>query len=312
MVLSVRKPCLIALTLLGAYSVGIDSNYATNSAVSCSEEVVGSSGATHLNQRKQSNSAKSKVWLATKREEFKRQEAEVLTLRQSIKAAVRDQANRLSSSSDPKCLEDPKRLVSARLRSEELKARDLVRVNDEILLREDNVTVEMGTGLLTSLYPIGFNDANYTLFPNLITIGWQLDDVSGQGWLRGNTQFNFMPHWIQVVHGYENRFVGFMAGPQYNFAPEGSRFSPFIGAAVGFSFVDSQLVGEPGNYGGQGQDFCFTFSVRVGVRYWIVDQLMLGVALYYQHWSNADLSEPNQRNHGLDGIGPVLLVSYNF
>ncbi len=304
----VKSPYRIALSLLVAYFVGIDSNYATHSTVSRSEN---NNKAESSKQLIKAKKRKTKV-TAKKIEQFKKDEAEVLAMRESIKASVRKQADSQTLIHDPKRLEDPKNITSVGLREEELRASDLVRVNEQIQLREDAVSVEVSTGLLTSLYPIGFNDANYTLAPMIMTIGWQLDEVSGEGWWRGNTQFNFMPHWIQVVHGYENRFVGFMAGPQYNFVPEGSRFSPFIGAAVGFSFVDSQLVGEPGNYSGQGQDFCFTFSVRVGVRYLFSDQLAMGLALYYQHWSNAGLSEPNQRNHGLDSIGPTLLISYSF
>lgn len=246
------------------------------------------------------------------RERFKKDEAKVLAERESIKANIRNETKNQKIHASAKEMLDSKNLSSLGLREEEIEARDLVKVTEQKQLREDEVTVEVTSGLLTSLFPIGFNDANYTLAPTIITIGWQLDEVSGEGWWRGNTQFNFMPHWTQVVHGFENRFVGFMAGPQYNFAPEGSRFSPFIGAAVGFSFVDSQLVGEPGLYGGQGQDFCFTFAVRVGVRYLVSDRLAMGLALYYQHWSNAGLSEPNQQNHGLDAIGPVLLISYTF
>jgi opacity protein-like surface antigen len=300
----VKSPCRIALTLLVAYFVGIDSNYATHSVVVRSNNKVGES-------KQKGKTEKTKI-SAKKIEQFKKDEADVLAFRESIKAKVREKANELRSIHDPKHLEDPKNMISVGLREEELEARDLVRVSEQNQLREDAVTVEMSMGLLTSLYPIGLNDANYTLAPMILTIGWQLDAVSGEGWWRGNTQFNFMPHWIQVVHGYENRFVGFMAGPQYNFLPEGSRISSFIGAAVGFSFVDSELVGSIGSYGGQGQDFCFTFAVRVGMRYLLSDQLAMGLSLHYQHWSNANLSEPNQRNHGLDGIGPMLLISYSF
>ncbi|MCS7063936.1 MAG: acyloxyacyl hydrolase [Methylacidiphilales bacterium] len=234
----------------------------------------------------------------------------VIVERQVLKERLRQESRVFER--DGKMLLDPKAMIDVGLRDEEVEARDIVKDKMVGQLREDAVTVEWGMGILSSLYPVEWNDANYTLLPLMMTIGWQLDEVSGEGWWRGNTQFNFVPHWVQVVHGFENRFVGFMVGPQYNFAPKGSRFGPFVGALVGFSFVDSDLVGEPGRYGGQGQDFCFTFSVRLGARYLISDRCACGAAIYYQHWSNAGLSEPDQENNGLDGIGPMVFLSYTF
>jgi hypothetical protein len=62
----------------------------------------------------------------------------------------------------------------------------------------------------------------------------------------------------------------------------------------------------------QGQDFCFSFEIGIGVRIPVMDQLSVNVGAMYQHISNGGLSEPEHENVGLDSIGPTLSVTWAF
>jgi hypothetical protein len=151
------------------------------------------------------------------------------------------------------------------------------------------------------------NKNDYVIAPQILTFGWQLDDVGNQGWLRGNTEFLFSAFYHQVIDGPENRFVGAAFGPRYNFVQEGSRWIPYVEARVGFCFTDSTDVPNA-----QGQDFCLTFMVGTGVRYLIDPHWQLSAGVLYQHISNGGLSEPARTNNGLDAVGPKLGLHYQF
>jgi len=169
---------------------------------------------------------------------------------------------------------------------------------------ENRMEVSLDSG---ALFNIG-GDNNYLIVPIMTSYHWQLDDVGLEGWRRGNTEFIFTGYWDQVAYGPENHFTGALFGPRYNFVQPGWKLVPYIEARVGFGFTDSDDIPA----GAQGQDFCFTFSVSSGARYFINDQLSLSAAIWYEHWSNAALSEPAHENNGLDSIGPVVGISYAF
>lgn len=169
---------------------------------------------------------------------------------------------------------------------------------------ENHKEVSLASGALFSLG----GDNGYTIAPILASYHWQLDDVGLEGWRRGNTEFIFTGYWDQVVHGPENHFVGALFGPRYNFVQPDWKLVPYIEARVGFGFTDSTAVPA----GAQGQDFCFTFAVSSGARYFITDQFSVSAAFWYQHWSNGGLSEPARNNNGLDTAGPVLSLNYAF
>ncbi|MFZ9874757.1 MAG: hypothetical protein ACO3E8_05275, partial [Candidatus Methylacidiphilales bacterium] len=52
---------------------------------------------------------------------------------------------------------------------------------------EDTVTLSAETA---GLFSIG-NSNDYRYLPQLITVGWQLDEIGNDGWTRGNTEFLF-------------------------------------------------------------------------------------------------------------------------
>jgi hypothetical protein len=172
----------------------------------------------------------------------------------------------------------------------------------EMALHEDAIEFQIESGLMTD---VG-NKLNYTLAPQILSLNWNLDDISGD-WLRGNTQLKFSGFFTPITDGPENHLEGVAFGPQYNFVQPGWNWVPYIGARVGVGFIDSTNV----RYA-QGQDFVFTFMVTTGVRYYVDEHWSVAFAGNYEHVSNGGLSEPQRANNGLDVVGPQVSVTYNY
>ncbi len=168
---------------------------------------------------------------------------------------------------------------------------------------EDRVEVSAESGVL---FNVGSN-ATKAVAPQILSIRWQLDEVGNEGWRRGNTEWVFSGDFYPVLEGVESRFTGGLFGPRYNFVQPDSKWVPFVGARVGFGFTDSRY-----NQAAQGQDFMFTFSVETGVRYLVTERLDVSFMAFYQHFSNADLSEPERENNGLDVLGPMVSLHWRF
>jgi len=171
------------------------------------------------------------------------------------------------------------------------------------LFGEDVVSLSAETAGLFSIN----NSNNYRYLPQLITVGWQLDEIGNEGWNRGNTEFLFSGMYAPVIHGPNPWFTGGLFGPRYNFIQEGWPVIPYLESRVGFMFTNA--TGAPNS---QGQDFCFSFEIGIGVRIPVMDQLSVNVGAMYQHISNGGLSEPEHENVGLDSIGPTLSVTWAF
>lgn len=173
-------------------------------------------------------------------------------------------------------------------------------------------SLETGSGVLFSNMRSKTLDG-YTLVPASITASLKLDDPSDdEGWRRGYTEFAFRPYGMAVTHGPESRMVGFDFGPRYNFVQPGWRLVPFIGAMVGFGFADTRDYPNPAVPYGLGQDFCFEFTINLGVRYDVNDTWYVRFMAEYVHFSNAGLSEPARLNRAIDAIGPQLSVGCRF
>jgi len=171
------------------------------------------------------------------------------------------------------------------------------------LFGEDVVSLSAETAGLFSIN----NSNNYRYLPQLITVGWQLDQIGNEGWNRGNTEFLFSGMYAPVIHGPNPWFTGGLFGPRYNFIQEGWPVVPYLESRVGFMFTNA--TGAPNS---QGQDFCFSFTIGTGVRIPVMDQLSVNLGILYQHISNGGLSEPDNENVGLDSIGPTLSVTWAF
>lgn len=173
-------------------------------------------------------------------------------------------------------------------------------------------SLETGSGVLFSNMRSKSLDG-YTLVPASITASIKLDDPSDdEGWWRGYSEFAFRPYGMAATHGPESRIVGLDFGPRYNFVQPGWRLVPFVGAMVGFGFANTQDYPNPTVPYGLGQDFCFEFTVNLGVRYDINDTWYVRLMAEYVHFSNAGLSEPARQNRAIDAIGPQLSVGCRF
>jgi hypothetical protein len=173
---------------------------------------------------------------------------------------------------------------------------------DDVLV-EDRVDVRIETGGMFDINNIN----SYSIVPTSITIGWQLDENSNEGWNRGNTEFDFSGFYDAIINGPEDQFVGASFGPRYNFVQPGWSFVPYIECRGGFCFTNAT-----GQWGAQGQDFCFTFLIGTGVRYIINEHCSVSLSALYQHVSNGGLSEPEFENHGLEAVGPQMAFYYKF
>ena len=171
------------------------------------------------------------------------------------------------------------------------------------LFGEDVVSLSAETA---GLFSIG-NSNDYRYLPQLITVGWQLDEIGNEGWNRGNTEFLFSGMYAPVIHGPNPWFTGALFGPRYNFIQAGWPVVPYLESRVGFMFTNA--TGAPDS---QGQDFCFSFEIGIGVRIPVTEQLSVNLGAMYQHISNGGLSEPEHENVGLDSIGPTLSVTWAF
>jgi opacity protein-like surface antigen len=172
-------------------------------------------------------------------------------------------------------------------------------------------TIELGSGASWSNVRSGQPNQAYTIVPITLTASLKVDDVSLDnflgGWLRGYTEFFFQGQYEDIVHGPEDRYVGLMVGPRYNFVQPGWKLIPFVEGGVGIGFANSNPL-----QGGLGQDFNFSFEASAGARYDISCDFFVRLAVVYQHVSNAGLSEPEFANHPIDELGPKLSFGYSF
>jgi opacity protein-like surface antigen len=179
-------------------------------------------------------------------------------------------------------------------------------------------SLEVGSGAAFSNVRMSHLDS-YTYVPINLTFSLKIDELSLNnsfgGIFCGYTEFFFRGYWNQITHGPEHRIVGASFGPRYNFVQPGWKLVPFVEGGVGFGFIDSNPTygAHPwDNPRGMGQDFNFTFSVAVGVRYDFSENYYLRLSAFYQHFSNAGLSEPAHNNRAIDAIGPELSFGANF
>ena len=172
-------------------------------------------------------------------------------------------------------------------------------------------TVELGSGALWSNVRSGSPNQAYTIVPISLTASLKIDDDSlgdvAWGIFRGHTEFFFRGDYDQIMKGPESHYEGLIVGPRYNFVQPGWKLIPYAEGGVGFVFADSQPQA-----GGLGQDFNFTFIAGAGVKYQIDCDWFVRLGVEYQHVSNAGLSEPNNPNHPIDGLGPKLSFGYTF
>jgi hypothetical protein len=64
---------------------------------------------------------------------------------------------------------------------------------------------------------------HYTLVPNISFVRWQLDNIWGRKFLRGNTEFSFSGSYTAIPRGAETRYFAFDYGIRRNLIPPRSR-----------------------------------------------------------------------------------------
>jgi hypothetical protein len=130
---------------------------------------------------------------------------------------------------------------------------------------------------------------------------WQMGPVR----IRGQILATFLGE--AILHGPESYFLGGALRVRLIFPLGTSRWALYVDGGGGMGGVDSDDT-----HLGQGEDFAFCLLASGGVRFSISNAWSVWAGFLWQHWSNADLSEPRRRNTGLDSLGPVAGVSYAF
>ena len=72
---------------------------------------------------------------------------------------------------------------------------------------------------------------HYTLVPTIASLRWQIDNIWGWKFLRGNTDFTFSGSYTDVARGPETRYFAFDYGIRRNFIPRNWRVVPYFECA---------------------------------------------------------------------------------
>lgn len=152
------------------------------------------------------------------------------------------------------------------------------------------------------LYPL-----KYTLVPIISTLRWQIDDLDGPWFLRGNWELDTSGAVVAIPRGPETRYFSWIMGMRRNFVPRKWRATPYWDWRIGLGNIDAK--GPIGVRYAQGQDFTFTLNMGSGVRYNFSPRYAVSAGLNWMHISNANLSQNDGiRNVGINVYGPVIAV----
>jgi len=152
------------------------------------------------------------------------------------------------------------------------------------------------------LYPL-----KYTLVPIISTLRWQIDDLDGPWFLRGNWELDTSGAVVAIPRGPETRYFSWIMGMRRNFVPRKWRATPYWDWRIGLGNIDAK--GPIGVRYAQGQDFTFTLNMGSGVRYNFSPRYAVSAGLNWMHISNANLSQNEGfRNVGINVYGPVIAV----
>lgn len=150
----------------------------------------------------------------------------------------------------------------------------------------------------------------YTLVPLIGSLRWQLGNVGGPKFLRGNWDATFSGSFTAIPRGPETRFWSYMMGFRRNFIQPQWRTVPYFDGRVGIGNIDAK---EPyGVFFAQGQDLTFTLLIGSGVTYNINSRYGLSAGITYMHISNMYLSEPKYPNYGINVYGPMVGITRRF
>ena len=153
------------------------------------------------------------------------------------------------------------------------------------------------------------NPNNYIINPQIFELRWQPRHTESFF----HTSFTFTQEFVfgaaavAFLQGPEHHYFGLGVGPRWIYSRTGSRWSIHFDGRLYAGFIDSS--GPPH---GQGQDLTFMPTVAGGVLYQINPRQQVGLSLFYEHFSNAGMSEPQIHNVGLNSVGPMLEYNVTF
>lgn len=144
----------------------------------------------------------------------------------------------------------------------------------------------------------------YTLVPVFASLRWQLDDVGGWSFLRGNWDMSFTASVTAIPRGPETRYFSYIMGIRRNFVQRDWKIAPYFDARLGLGEIDAK--GPLGVLYAQGQNFTFTVNMGSGVRYNFNPRYSISAGLNWMHISNLYLSQPQFANYGINVYGPLF------
>ena len=147
---------------------------------------------------------------------------------------------------------------------------------------------------------------HYTLVPNILSVRWQLDNIWGWKFLRGNTDFSFSGSYTAIPRGAETRYFAFDYGIRRYFIPRRWRLVPYVEGRGGIGNINAK--GPDGVLYAQGQDMTFTLMVGSGARYSFGPRFAISSGMTYMHVSNFYLSEPRYEDFGINVYGAIVGV----
>ena len=143
----------------------------------------------------------------------------------------------------------------------------------------------------------------YTLVPNIASLRWQMDNVGGPWFLRGNWDLSMSAALVVIPRGPETHYGAYIMGIRRNFVQPRWRIAPYFDGRLGLGGIDAK---EPlGVLFAQGQDFTFTMNMGAGARYNVNPRFSISAGINWMHISNLYLSEPKYLNYGINVYGPI-------
>lgn len=135
-----------------------------------------------------------------------------------------------------------------------------------------------------------------------LAYGCMLGSVKGQGhWYRGNWELRGELFGAAQFSPTSDWVVGLTPHLRYNFAT-GTRWIPYVDAGAG---VTATSIGPPdlSHY------FEFNLQAATGIRWFIRDNVALGIEARYIHISCAGINQPNL---GLNNVNGMVGISWFF
>jgi Lipid A 3-O-deacylase (PagL) len=147
---------------------------------------------------------------------------------------------------------------------------------------------------------------HYTLVPNIASLRWQVDNLEGPKFLRGDVDLSFSGSYTAIPRGAETRYFAFDFGVRRDFVPRRWRIAPYVEGRGGVGNINAK--GPDGVLYAQGQDLTFTLMTGSGARFSFNPRYSISAGMTYMHVSNFYLSEPRYEDFGINVYGSIVGV----